>query len=55
MADKVPAFKKGSCACESIGRAINTAKLNTRKIKNLTQSKRIYQKRESIKSRFLRS
>lgn len=51
---KIPVFKKGTCACESVGRIISGANYSRRKINSTSQRSNLYKKRESIKSRFLR-
>lgn len=54
--NKVPVFKKGTCACESIGRSVNGSIISTRKFKsqNVKGKGNLYHKRESIKERFLK-
>lgn len=54
--NKVPVFKKGTCACESIGTSVNGSIISTRKFKsqNVKGKGNLYHKRESIKERFLK-
>lgn len=54
MSNKLPVFKKGTCACESIGKIIQPVHLNKRQIRSLALSGNFSKKQESIKTRFLR-
>ena len=51
---KEPVFKRGFCACESVGRTLSGANYVGRKVKSVRPRSNLYKKSESIKSRFLR-